>query len=47
MDYRDEYECLAETVELLSIPGFSESLRRSLGQVEQGQTVSVDEVLGD
>jgi PHD/YefM family antitoxin component YafN of YafNO toxin-antitoxin module len=32
MSYK-EYESLQETVELLSIPGFRESLQLSLGQI--------------
>jgi antitoxin YefM len=43
----DEYEGLTETLELLSIPGFRERLERSLRQVENGDTLSMDEVLGD
>jgi antitoxin YefM len=46
MSYK-EYESLQETVELLSIPGFRESLQRSLGQIKNNETFSLDEVLGD
>ena len=42
-----EYESLQETVELLSIPGFRESLQRSLQQIKANETYSFDEVLGD
>ena len=42
-----EYERLQETVELLSIPGFRDSLQRSLQQVKNNETYSLDEVLGD
>lgn len=42
-----EYESLQETVELLSIPGFRDSLQRSLQQVKSNETYSLDEVLGD
>jgi prevent-host-death family protein len=42
-----EYESLQETIELLSIPGFRESLQRSLQQIQNNQTYSLDEVLGD
>ena len=41
-----EYESLVETLELLSVPGFRESIRRSLKNVERGETYSLDEVLG-
>lgn len=41
------YESLQETIELLSIPGFRESLQESLRQVANGETYSLDEVLGD
>lgn len=40
----DDYEGLLETLELLSIPGFRESIRRSLKQVARGQTLSMDKV---
>jgi antitoxin YefM len=42
-----EYESLQETVELLSIPGFRESIQRSLEQIKNNETYSLDEVLGD
>lgn len=42
----DEYESLQETLELLSIPGFRESIVNSAKQVEKGETFSIDEVLG-
>ena len=42
-----EYESLQETVELLSIPGFRDSLQRSLQQIRNNETYSLDEVLGD
>jgi len=41
------YESLQETLELLSIPGFRESLERSLQQIIYNETYSLDEVLGD
>ncbi len=43
----EDYESLLETLELLSIPGFRESMKRSLRQVEKGQTAGLDEVLGE
>ncbi len=42
-----DYESLQETVELLSIPGFRESLQRSLQQIKNNETYSLEEVLGD
>ncbi len=42
----DEYESLMETLELLSIPGFSESIKRSSEQIRNGQTMSFDYVFG-
>ncbi|MBD2072901.1 type II toxin-antitoxin system Phd/YefM family antitoxin [Phormidium sp. FACHB-592] len=42
-----EYESLQETVKLLSIPGFRESLQTSLQQIKANETYSLDEVLGD
>lgn len=42
----DEYESLQETLELLSIPGFRESIVKSAEQAKNGETFSIDEVLG-
>jgi len=42
----DEYESLQETLELLSIPGFRESIVKSAKQAEKGETFPIDEVLG-
>jgi prevent-host-death family protein len=42
-----EYESLQETIELLSIPGLRESLQRSLQQIKNNETYSLDEVLRD
>lgn len=42
-----EYESLQETIKLLSIPGLRESLQRSLQQIKNNETYSLDEVLGD
>ena len=44
---QQNYESLQETIELLSIPGLRESLQRSLQQVINNETYSLDEVLGD
>jgi|APFre7841882724_1041349.scaffolds.fasta_scaffold300573_2 antitoxin YefM len=43
----EEYESLQETLELLSIRGFRESIKKSLKQIERGETYSVDKVFGD
>lgn len=37
-----EYESLQETIELLSMPGFRESLQRSLQQIKDNETYSID-----
>ena len=41
------YESLQETIELLSIPKLRESLQISLEQINNNETYSLDEVLGD
>jgi antitoxin YefM len=43
----EDYDSLLETLELLSIPGFRDSMRRSVRQMKKGQTLSLDEVLGE
>ena len=43
----EEYESLQETLELLSIPGFAKSIKQSLGQIQRGETYSLEEVFGD
>ena len=43
----DEYDSLIETIELLSIPGFAESMQRSVEQMKSGQTVSFGDVFGN
>ena len=43
----EEYESIQETLDLLSIPGFSESIKKSLKQIEKGETYSLDEVFGE
>jgi antitoxin YefM len=43
----EDYENLMETLELLSIPGFRESIQRSVEQMQRGETVPLDEVLPD
>jgi len=42
-----DYESLQETIELLSISGLRESLQRSLEQISNQETYSLDDVLGD
>ena len=42
----DDYESILETMELLSTPGFRQSLRRSVKQMHKGETVSFEEVFG-
>ncbi len=43
----DEYESLQETLELLSIPGFRESIAKSVEQIEKGETFSINEAFED
>jgi len=43
----EDYEGLMETLELLSIPGFKESIKRSVQQMQKGETLPLEEVLGD
>ena len=42
----EEYDSLVETLELLSIPGFRESITRSVEQMKKGETVSLEDVFG-
>jgi antitoxin YefM len=43
----EDYESLMETLELLSIPGFRASMKRSVAQMRRGETFSLSDVLGD
>jgi antitoxin YefM len=43
----EEYESIQETLDLLAIPGFRESIKKSLQQIEKGKTYSMDEVFGE
>ena len=43
----EEYDNLIETLELLSIPGFLKNLKRSVDQMYNGETFSMDDVFGD
>jgi antitoxin YefM len=42
----EDYDSLMETLELLSIPGFKESIKESIEQMQRGETLSFREVLG-
>ena len=42
-----DYDEIKETVELLSIPGFRESIARSKKQMDKGDTVSMKDVFGE
>ena len=43
----EDYDGLIETLELLAIPGFRASMKRSVAQMKRGDTLSLEEVLGD
>ena len=43
----NDYESLLETMELLSTPGFRKSLKRSVGQMHRGDTLTFEEVFGE
>ena len=42
----EEYDSMQETLELLSVPGFRESIAKSVKQMEKGETYSMDKVFG-
>jgi antitoxin YefM len=42
----EEYESMVETLELLSTPGFYESVKQADKQIAEGETYSLDEVFG-
>ncbi|MFK5925960.1 MAG: type II toxin-antitoxin system Phd/YefM family antitoxin [Desulfuromusa sp.] len=42
----EDYENMVETLQLLSIPGFRESLQESMQQMDKGETVTFDAVFG-
>jgi len=44
---KEDYEGLLETLELLSVPGFRESIQKSQQQIADGETFSLDEILGE
>jgi antitoxin YefM len=43
----EDYDSLIESLELLSIPGFRASMKRSVAQMKHGDTLALEEVLGD
>ena len=43
----DDYESLLETLDLLSTPDFRKSLKRSVAQMQRGDTLSFEEVFGE
>ena len=43
----EDYESLMESLELLAIPGFRASMKRSVAQMKRGETLSFEEALGD
>jgi antitoxin YefM len=43
----EDYESMLETQELLAIPGFRASMKRSVAQMKRGETVPIEAVLGD
>ena len=43
----NDYDNLMESLEMLSIPGFRESLKKSAKQIERGETVSLEDAFGD
>jgi antitoxin YefM len=43
----EDYDNLLESLELLSIPGFRASMKRSIAQMKRGQTLSLENVFGE
>ncbi len=43
----EDYESLLETLELLSTPGLAQSIAVARKEIENGETYSLDEVLGE
>ena len=39
----EDYESLIETLQLLSEPGFKESIRKADEEIEKGETLSIEE----
>ena len=44
---KEDYESLIETLELLSIPGLLESVRKAKREIAEGQTVAMEEVFNE
>ncbi len=42
----EDFESLLETVELLSLPGFKESIQEAKEDIRSGRLYSIEEVLG-
>ena len=40
----EDFESIMETANLLSVPGFMDSIREADKEIEQGETLSMDEV---
>lgn len=40
----EDYESMVETLDLLSLPGFRASMRRSVGQMRRGETCGLKEL---
>ncbi len=43
----EDYDNLIETLELLSVPDFSDRLKKSVEQIKKGETYSMEEIFGD
>lgn len=43
----NDYVNLIESLELLSIPGLQESLKKSANQIKHGETVTLEDAFGD
>jgi PHD/YefM family antitoxin component YafN of YafNO toxin-antitoxin module len=46
VNFKEKRESQTETAQLLSIPGFRASIRRSVRDMEEGRTYSLDDVVG-
>lgn len=44
---KEDYESLIETLELLSIPGLLESVRKAKREIAEGKTVAMEEVFNE
>ena len=43
----EDYESLIETLQLLSEPGFKESIRKADEEIEKGETLSIEEAFSE